>query len=191
MSDAIENPTRATLLAIGLATLAITALFIGMIWDFLIALLLAAIFSAMAAPLQAKVLPIVGGRSGVAAAITLFILLLCVLLPILAITYVAAVEARPRVAIAMSSRGTDIGISQALTYKGDAVIHDDAETKAWFYPALAARVRPLSEDAQAAFVSHLDTEGRVVIEVVPDVRIGFDAEEMFKGSPAGSTQSHT
>ncbi len=32
---------------------------------------------------------------------------------------VPAVEARPRVAVAISSRGTDIGISQAVTYKGN------------------------------------------------------------------------
>jgi len=102
---------------------------------------------------------------------------------------VAAVEARPRVAIAVSSRGTDIGISQAVTYKGDAIVHDDAETKAWFYPALAAKVRPESEDQQSAFVHHLDTDGRVVIEIVPDTRIGFDAETMFKNSPAGPSRA--
>ena len=102
---------------------------------------------------------------------------------------VAAVEARPRVAIAITSRGTNIGISQAVTYKGNAVVHEDDGTKAWLYPALAARVRPESADQQAAFVHHLDTPGRVVIEIVPDGRIGFDAEEMFRGSPAGPTRT--
>jgi hypothetical protein len=102
---------------------------------------------------------------------------------------VAAVEARPRVAIAVSSRGTDIGTSQAVTYKGDAVVHDDAETKAWFYPALAARVRPESPERQAAFVEHLDTPGRVVIEIKPTARIGFDAENMFRNSPAGPSRT--
>jgi hypothetical protein len=102
---------------------------------------------------------------------------------------VAAVEARPRVAIAVSSRGTDIGVSQAVTYKGDAVVHDDEATKAWFYPALAARVRPESTERQAAFVHHLDTPGRVVIEVRPIARIGFDAENMFKNSPAGPSRT--
>jgi nitroimidazol reductase NimA-like FMN-containing flavoprotein (pyridoxamine 5'-phosphate oxidase superfamily) len=102
---------------------------------------------------------------------------------------VAAVEARPRVAIAITSRGTDIGTSQALTYKGTAVVHDDDETKAWFYPALAARVRPEKPEQQEAFVHHLSSDGRVVIEIVPDTRIGFDAEEMFKGSPAGPTRT--
>ena len=102
---------------------------------------------------------------------------------------VAAVAARPRVALAITSRGTKIGVSQALTYKGQAIIHDDDETKAWFYRALAARVRPDSEDEQAAFVHHLETDGRVVIEIVPDGRIGFDAEEMFRDSPAGPTRT--
>ena len=100
---------------------------------------------------------------------------------------IAAIEARPRVALAITSRGTDIGISQSLTYQGTAVVHDDDDVKGWFYPALAARVRPDRPDQQAAFVAHLDSPGRVVIEVRPDRRIGFDAEEMFAGSPAGPT----
>jgi hypothetical protein len=29
----------------------------------------------------------------------------------------------------------------------------------------------------------------VVIEIVPDARIGFDAENMFRDSPAGGTRS--
>jgi general stress protein 26 len=102
---------------------------------------------------------------------------------------VAAVEARPRVAVAISSRGTDIGVSQAVTYKGTATVHDDQATKAWFYPVLAAKVRPGSDSQQAAFVAHLDTPGRVVIEIVPDARIGFDAENMFRNSPAGQTRT--
>jgi hypothetical protein len=100
---------------------------------------------------------------------------------------VPAIEARPRVAVAITSRGTDIGISQAVTYKGTAAVHEDAETKAWFYPALAARVRPGDAAKQAAFVQHLESPGRVVIEIVPDTRIGFDSEHMFKNSPAGGT----
>jgi hypothetical protein len=102
---------------------------------------------------------------------------------------VAAVEARPRVAIAVTSRGTNIGVSQAVTYKGSAIVHEDDDTEAWMYPALAARVRPESAEQQAAFVHHLDTPGRVVIEIVPDARIGFDAEEMFRGSPAGPSRT--
>ncbi|MGB3734337.1 MAG: pyridoxamine 5'-phosphate oxidase family protein [Ilumatobacter sp.] len=103
---------------------------------------------------------------------------------------VPAIEARPRVAVAVTSRGTDIGISQALTYKGDATVLEDPETLAWFYPVLAAKVRPGDPDKQAAFVAHLDSPGRVVIRVDTDTRIGFDSEAMFANSPAGATTTH-
>ena len=66
---------------------------------------------------------------------------------------------------------------------------DDAETLAWFYPLLAAKVRPDDESAQAAFVAHLDTPGRVVIKISPDGRIGFDSEAMFANSPAGASRT--
>jgi hypothetical protein len=100
---------------------------------------------------------------------------------------VAAVEARPRVAIAISSRGTDIGISQAVTYQGTAVVHDDDSTRAWMYRLSPRRsARPTARSRMRS--SPISTaRGRVVIEVVPDTRIGFDSEAMFANSPAGPT----
>ena len=100
---------------------------------------------------------------------------------------VPAIEARPRVAVAVSSRGTDIGVSQSITYKGTATVHDDPDVTAWFYPELAGRVRPGDAKKQAAFVSHLEGPDRVVIEIEPDTRIGFDSEAMFANSPAGGS----
>jgi hypothetical protein len=38
-------------------------------------------------------------------------------------------------------------------------------------------------------VDKLDSARRLVIELIPDGRIGFDAELMFKGSAAGSTRT--
>jgi nitroimidazol reductase NimA-like FMN-containing flavoprotein (pyridoxamine 5'-phosphate oxidase superfamily) len=102
---------------------------------------------------------------------------------------IAALERDPRVAIALSSRGTGIGTSMSLTYKGRAVLHDDDATKAWFYPALAAAVRPGAPEQQEAFARFLDSPGRVVIEVVPSARIGFDSAAMFRGSPAGPSRT--
>ena len=102
---------------------------------------------------------------------------------------IPAIERDPRVAIAISSRGTDIGISQSVTYKGIATVHEDDATKAWFYPALAAFVRPDDESQAAAFAEHLDSPGRVVIEVEPTKRIGFDSQAMFEGSAAGATRT--
>ena len=84
---------RARMLAVGLATFAITAVFIGMIWNFLVALFLAAIFSAMATPLHKKILSMVGDRQGIATAITLITLIVCVLVPVLSLIYLAAIQA--------------------------------------------------------------------------------------------------
>ena len=97
---------------------------------------------------------------------------------------VPAILARPRVAVCISSRGGSIGSSQTVTYKGTATVRDDDEVKGWFYDALAAKVRPFDDGAQKAFAEHLDTPGRVIIEIDPDTRIGFDSEQMFKNSPA-------
>lgn len=102
---------------------------------------------------------------------------------------IAAIERDARVAIAISSRGTDIGASQSVTHKGIATIHEDQPTKDWFYPALAETVRPDSASNQRAFVDRLDSPGRVVIEVRPTQRIGFDSELMFRDSPAGTSRS--
>ena len=84
---------------------------------------------------------------------------------------------------------TDIGVSQSVTYKGPVVLHVDDETKGWFYPALAARVRPDNADQQAAFAKFLDSPRRIVIELIPEARIGFDAENMFVGSEAGPSRT--
>lgn len=101
----------------------------------------------------------------------------------------SALARRPRAAVAITSRGTDIGVSQSVTYKGPVVLHDDDETKAWFYPALAARVRPDNSAQQAAFAKFLDSPRRIVIELIPEARIGFDAENMFVGSEAGPSRT--
>lgn len=101
----------------------------------------------------------------------------------------AALARRPRAAVAITSRGTDIGVSQSVTYKGSVVLHEDDETKAWFYPALAARVRPDNAGHQTGFAKFLDSPRRIVIELIPEARIGFDAENMFSGTAAGPTRT--
>jgi nitroimidazol reductase NimA-like FMN-containing flavoprotein (pyridoxamine 5'-phosphate oxidase superfamily) len=102
---------------------------------------------------------------------------------------VAAVRRDPRVAVAITSKGSGISTSRTVTYKGTCTIHDDAETKAWFYPALAARVRPGEPDKQAAFVSFLDSPMRVVLQVVPTKRIGFDSAPMWAHTPEAAPPS--
>ena len=89
-----------------------------------------------------------------------------------------AIERDPRVSVAVSSVGTSLGRQKSATAKGRVRIHDDDETRAWFYPALAARVMPNISAVQRAFVSLLDSESRVVLEVVPEKWITFDVSKM-------------
>jgi general stress protein 26 len=96
---------------------------------------------------------------------------------------VPAVRRDPRVSVVVTSRGSGITTSKSLTYKGHCVVHEDEATKTWFYPALAAAVRPGDPDAAAAFVRHLDSPRLVVLEVVPEGRIGFDSTQMWRDTP--------
>ena len=91
---------------------------------------------------------------------------------------VSAIRRDPRVSVAVSSVGTSLGRQRSATAKGRVTIHDDDETKAWFYPALAKRVMPNIPAVQRAFVALLDSERRVVLEVVPEKWITFDVNKM-------------
>ena len=51
------------------------------------------------------------------------------------------------------------------------------------WAALAAAVRPGDPEAAAAFVRHLDSPRRVVLEVAPEGRIGFDSTQMWRDTP--------
>jgi general stress protein 26 len=97
---------------------------------------------------------------------------------------VPAVRRDPRVSVAVSSKGSPILARRSLTYKGRCLVHDDAATKAWFYPEFAAAMRPGEPVRAEAFQAQLDSPHRVVLEVQPELRIGFDGDKMWQASPA-------
>ena len=88
----------------------------------------------------------------------------------------SAIRRDNRVSVAVSAvAGTDMG--GAATCKGYATFHDDDETKAWFYPALAKKVSPDNADGEAAFHSLLDSPLRTIISVEPVKWITYDGEK--------------
>lgn len=95
---------------------------------------------------------------------------------------VAAVRRDPRVSICVSSGGSGIRRARTVTYKGMCTIHDDAETKGWFYPALSEAIHPTDEKMQGYFTKFLDSPGRLIFEVEPSKRIGFDGAKMSKAT---------
>lgn len=95
---------------------------------------------------------------------------------------VAAIRRDPRVSIAVSSIGTSVGPAKSITAKGRCELHDDDETKAWAYPAIAAAIMPGQEKFQELFVEMLDSERRLVFEVIPEKWITFDSAKMMAAS---------
>jgi hypothetical protein len=99
---------------------------------------------------------------------------------------IAALRRDPRVSVAVSSKGSGIPVSRSLTYKGTCTLHDDAPTKAWFIPEFSCAMRPEDPQAAAAFAAHLDSPGRLVLEVLPERRIGYDSAKMWRAAPSAA-----
>lgn len=91
---------------------------------------------------------------------------------------VAAVRRDPRVSVAITSKGSRLGANKAVTYKGTCVVRDDDETKQWFYPALATAINPDDPDRARRFAKFLDSPRRVIFEITPELRIGYDGAKM-------------
>jgi general stress protein 26 len=94
---------------------------------------------------------------------------------------ISAVRRNPKVSVVLTSTGTHLGGGKTITIKGRCTIHEDAETKSWFYPSFSAHLHP-KEKAAAAFQEMLDSPLRVVLEVVPEKFITYDGVKMAKHS---------
>ena len=99
---------------------------------------------------------------------------------------IAAVRRDPRVSIVVSSAGTSLPPNRTVTYKGRCRVHDDETTKRWFYPALAAALHPSDAERAEVFARFLDSPRRVVLEVEPVQRIGFDGTKMSAATTAAA-----
>ena len=95
---------------------------------------------------------------------------------------VAAIRRDPRVAIVITSTGTPLGHGKTVTYRGTCAVHDDEQTKGWFYPALGVRRFPDDDAYRAEFVRGLDSAKRVVLEITPTQRISIDLTKIHPGA---------
>jgi len=95
---------------------------------------------------------------------------------------ISAVKRDPRVCIVVTSTGSKMARNKTVTYKGTCTVHDDQETKDWFYPALAAAIRRDDIKGQEVFAEFLDSPRRVILEVEPTQRIGYDGGKMGRAT---------
>jgi general stress protein 26 len=92
---------------------------------------------------------------------------------------IPAIRRDPRVALVITSTGAPMGKNKTVTYKGTARVLDDRATKDWFYPALAERVmKKFGQERVDLFAKFLDSPRRVIIEVTPGLRVGYDGSKM-------------
>jgi general stress protein 26 len=94
---------------------------------------------------------------------------------------ISAVRRDPRVCIVVTSTGSKMTRNRTVTYKGTCTIHDDQATKDWFYPALSAAIQD-DPERRDVFAKFLDSPRRVVLEVDPTQRIGYDGTKMGKAT---------
>jgi general stress protein 26 len=92
---------------------------------------------------------------------------------------IAAVRKDPRVCIVVTSTGSPLPRNQTITWKGTCTVHDDQATKDWFYPELANALNTDPERAKF-FQEFLDSPRRVILEIEPTQRIGYDGHKMGK-----------
>jgi general stress protein 26 len=96
---------------------------------------------------------------------------------------IAAVRRDPRVCIVVTSTGSPLPRNKTITWKGTCELHDDQATKDWFYPELAAALQS-DPERQAWFQKFLDSPRRVIMEVTPTQRIGYDGAKMGQDTAA-------
>jgi hypothetical protein len=80
-----------------------------------------------------------------------------------------------------------VGEIGAVTWKGRCTVHDDDETKQWFHDELAAALQP-EGDSPRWVREILDSPRRVVLEVEPTQRIGYDGRKMGRATVAWIAQ---
>ena len=91
---------------------------------------------------------------------------------------IEAVRRDPRVSVVVTSTGPRMGPGKTVTIKGRCSVHEDAETKKWFYPAFSRHLYGAGEQAES-FQKLLDSPLRVVLEIVPEKYITYDGAKMF------------
>ena len=91
---------------------------------------------------------------------------------------ISAVRRNPQVSIVLTSTGTHLGGGKTVTIKGRCTVHEDAETKSWFYPAFSDHLHPGHDKMAREFEAMLDSPLRVVLEVEPVKFVTYDGVKM-------------
>lgn len=91
---------------------------------------------------------------------------------------ISAVRRNPQVSVVVTSTGTHLGGGKTVTIKGRCTIHEDDETKAWFYRDFSNHLHAGNERSAREFQEMLDSPLRIVLEIEPVKFITYDGVKM-------------
>jgi general stress protein 26 len=91
---------------------------------------------------------------------------------------VTALRSRPKSCVIISGDGTELGPDRTVTLKTTCTVHEDRETREWFYDAFAKALHPDNPAAQQGLKGMLDTSRRVVLELEPVKVISYDGTKL-------------
>ena len=95
----------------------------------------------------------------------------------------SAIKRDPRVSVNVSSAGYPEGAPVddlprgAITFKGRGEFFQDAETKDWFYRALARKGNPDDQAGEDFFYNFLDSPLRTILAVTPEKKIMYNGKK--------------
>lgn len=81
----------------------------------------------------------------------------------------------PRASVVLSGKGSPVGHARCTTLRGRVLLHDDEETRDWFFPRFAAAILPGSPRGQQGVVASMNNEANLVLQFVPERAIPYDA----------------
>ena len=94
---------------------------------------------------------------------------------------ISAVRRDPRVCVVVTSTGSPLPRNKTVTWKGMCTLHEGRDVKDWFFPEFATALYGTGPKRDA-FIDFLDSPRRVVLEVTPMQRIGYDGAKMGRAT---------
>ena len=93
-----------------------------------------------------------------------------------------AVRRNPKVAVTVSSAGTDQGVCRSITFRGTCHLHEmTTPAGKSFADAFIAHLTPLTGKGATELREAITTPGQLALEVVPEREIRWDGHDYFMG----------
>lgn len=94
---------------------------------------------------------------------------------------VKAVKRNDKVCVVVSEQRPN-NADVAVTIKGRCRVHDDSQTKQWFFDQVTHRAFPNDEAARQGMIKMLDSPSRVVLCVTPEKSFSYDGAKMIRAA---------